>query len=379
MGTTTRIDCYRELEEFRQRPLLVYVTGVSPGKSGQMAVDSIPGFLDQLQALPVDLEALDLLIVSMGGDPTVAWRIVSLIRERVKEFSVLIPQAAFSAATLIALGADEIVMHPNGNLGPVDPQIEVQRAQGDQQRELRFGSEDLVAFLQFVRDSVGLSDQRELAKVFGRVCDAVGPVPIGVATRGSQLSLAMGEKLLRMHMKDDQAQKAPIIAEELNKNFFHHGYPVSRSEAIEIGLKIAERNLALETLLWKTWKSVEDELEFRSGFNPLEMLRTNEDGRALFGPVPTVEIPANAPQEVKNAIYQQVIERTVVHQVPPVNYRTVHAIIESPRMLNHFVTEGMIFGFRNADLRIMYNNVVIRSGWAAVSMSSNDEGGESWN
>lgn len=111
MGTTTPIDCYRELEEFRKRPLLVYVTGVSPGKSGSMAVDSIPVFLDQLQALPVDPEALDLLIVSMGGDPTVAWRSVSLIRERVKHFTVLIPQAKFSAATLIALGADEIVMH----------------------------------------------------------------------------------------------------------------------------------------------------------------------------------------------------------------------------------------------------------------------------
>lgn len=353
----------------------MYVTGVSPGKSGSMAVDSIPVFLDQLQALPTDLEALDLLIVSMGGDPTVAWRIVSLIRERVERFSVLIPQAAFSAATLIALGADEIVMHPNGNLGPVDPQINVPRAKGDQQRSLSFGSEDLMAFLQFVRDSVGLSDQRELANVFGRVCDAVGPVPIGVAARGSQLSLAMGEKLLRMHMKDDQAQKAPIIAEELNKNFFHHGYPVSRSEAIEIGLKVAERNPDLETLLWRTWKSVEDELELRKGFNPLERLKMSEDCGALFGPVPHVEIPANAPQDLRIQAFQRVIAGSVVHSVPPVNYQTVHAIIESPRMFNHFVTEGMVFGVRNADLQIMYNNVVIRSGWATVSMST-DEGGE---
>ena len=371
-----RIDCYNDLEQFRGRPLLVYVTGVSPGKSGSMAVDSIPVFLDQLQALPSELEALDLLIVSTGGDPTVAWRIVSLIRERVNRFSVLIPQAAFSAATLIALGADEIVMHPNGNLGPVDPQINVPRTQGDQQRDLRFGSEDLTAFLQFAKASVGLSDQRELAKVFDRVCETVGPVPIGVAARGSQLSLAMGEKLLRMHMKDDQAQKAPIIAEELNKNFFHHGYPVSRSEAIEIGLKVAERDPGLETLLWTTWKSIEDNLDLRSGFNPLQCLRADERCKALFNPVPTVEIPANAPQDLKNQVYQQILSAASVHQVPPVSYQTVHAIIESPRAFSHFLTEGLVFGARSPDFQIMYNNVVIRSGWTDVSRSEDDTGDE---
>jgi ClpP class serine protease len=43
---------------------------------------------------------------------------MSLLREKVKDVAILIPQAAFSAATLMALGADEIVMHPCGNLGP---------------------------------------------------------------------------------------------------------------------------------------------------------------------------------------------------------------------------------------------------------------------
>jgi ClpP class serine protease len=67
-------------------------------------------------------------VVSNGGDPIVAWRAITLLRERVEQIGVLVPQAAYSAATLLAMGADEIVMHPNGNLGPVDPQILVKRS-----------------------------------------------------------------------------------------------------------------------------------------------------------------------------------------------------------------------------------------------------------
>jgi ClpP class serine protease len=103
----------RQFETERKRSLLVYVTSMRRNAEAQIARDVICELLAQLQALPDGTKNLDLLIGSNGGDATVAWRIVSLIRERVETFSVLVPQAAFSAATLIALGADEIVMHPH--------------------------------------------------------------------------------------------------------------------------------------------------------------------------------------------------------------------------------------------------------------------------
>jgi ClpP class serine protease len=113
--------------------------------------------------MPENATELDLYLVSNGGDGTVAWRIVSLIRERVRKFSVLVPQAAFSAATLIALGADEIVMHPYGNLGPTDPQIH------NRNKNVQFGAQDLAAFLTFARDEVGLTDQAPLLELFKKI------------------------------------------------------------------------------------------------------------------------------------------------------------------------------------------------------------------
>ena len=159
MTFSDRLAYFKKLESLRERPLITYVTSVRRGAEGSMAKDAVPELLDQLQALEPATEALDLLLVSDGGDPTVAWSIVSLIRERVKEFAVLVPQAAYSAATLIALGADEIVMHPNGNLGPVDPQIRtIRRSESGNEEQLQFGAEDLNSFLRFTKDTVGRTD-----------------------------------------------------------------------------------------------------------------------------------------------------------------------------------------------------------------------------
>lgn len=334
-----------------------------------MAKDAVPELLDQLQAMDASIEALDLLLVSDGGDPTVAWSIVSLIRERVKKFAVLVPQAAYSAATLIALGADEIVMHPHGNLGPVDPQIEtIRKGKDGQPEQSRFGAEDLSSFLRFVRESVGLTDQSHLAQIFELFCKDVGSVAIGIASRSSQLSIMMGEKLLKMHMKGaDESQRAATIAESLNKNFFHHGYPLSRSEAKEIGLKIAGENSEVEDLLWRIWSSLEQEFEFRKPFNPVEMLGQSDGTSALFDSVPLSDLPRGLPPDVQMQAYQEILSNIRVNPVATIDYVTTHAVMESKRFASHFVRSGKILSTRQHDLQITYNVVVVSEGWTKQS------------
>lgn len=206
MGYAERSILYSQIEQLRERPLVVYATSSRPNASAQMASDVIPQFTKQLTAIAKDHDSIDLLIVSNGGDPIVSWRIISLIRERFERIGVLLPYAAYSAATLLALGADEIIMHPFSNLGPVDPQLTYQRRLPGQPNNpdtietIQFGSEDLRNFLDFVRSDVGISDQEQLSRAFELVCKDVGSIPIGVAKRSSQLALSMGEKLLGMHL-----------------------------------------------------------------------------------------------------------------------------------------------------------------------------------
>lgn len=65
-----------------------------------------------------------LIVLSRGGSIEPAYQISKLCKQWSKSrFVVAIPRSAKSAATLIALGADEIHIGPLGQLGPIDPQL----------------------------------------------------------------------------------------------------------------------------------------------------------------------------------------------------------------------------------------------------------------
>lgn len=85
---------------------------------------SVTFFEELVHTLGAENE-LHILLSSPGGDGETAVRILRSAHSRCKRLVVLVPDQAKSAATLIALGADEIVMGPASDLGPIDPQIEL--------------------------------------------------------------------------------------------------------------------------------------------------------------------------------------------------------------------------------------------------------------
>jgi serine dehydrogenase proteinase len=363
MGLPERVGLYQQIEQLRGKPLIVYVTSIRQSAEGQIAQDAVTELLMQLQILPRDTADLDLLVVSNGGDGTVAWRIVSLIRERVPKFSILIPHAAFSAATLIALGADEIVMHPHGNLGPTDPQIT------NLKKGIQFGTEDLQAFLRFAREEVGLSDQRPLRDAFLKFSEEVGFVGIGTAARSTQLSMSIGEKMLLMHMTDTEGkQNARAISEALNTKYFHHGYPLSRKEAKEIELPIAAANLQLEDLMWSIWLDLQTDLKLREAFVPLELLRADPNCQALFAPVPQLQIPPGAAPAVVQAIAQAYFQQHGLLSVPPSPYEMTTALMESIRRASRHRVAGSIFAARGHDLDFKVVMAPEKVGWVDVAL-----------
>lgn len=70
-------------------------------------------------------EALHWLLYSPGGDGESAVRLLRSAHVRCKKLTVIVPDQAKSAATLIALGAHEIIMGPSSDLGPIDPQMQL--------------------------------------------------------------------------------------------------------------------------------------------------------------------------------------------------------------------------------------------------------------
>jgi len=66
---------------------------------------------------------LHLMLGTLGGDGETALRMIRQVQSRCRELTVIVPDQAKSAGTLLVLGADSIYMGPTSDLGPVDPQF----------------------------------------------------------------------------------------------------------------------------------------------------------------------------------------------------------------------------------------------------------------
>ena len=365
MSIASRIELYAQIEQKRNRPLIVYVTSERDGASGRMGADVIPEICDQISLIPSDTKAVDVLIVSTGGDIMVAWRTISMLREKVKHISVLVPQMAYSAATLLALGADEIVMHPFANLGPIDPQISVTKKDHDgKPNAIHFGSEDMEGFLDFAKTKVGLADQVNMKDVFMRFCEEVGPVTIGFAARSSQLSQQLGVKLLgtRLRRNNDE-RKAKSIVDALHKKYFNHGYALSRSEAKEIGLNVKFPDEELSQLLWATWIEIEKDLKCRTPFDPMRYVRNDPRLNCLFAPLPYVDMPINTPPPFVEGLWQQILSKVAKANLPNLDYIKCCALLESTRAQKMYIEKGIISACRIHNGGIGINVTRTQAGW----------------
>lgn len=88
----------------------------------QLGMSVYKGFQAQAAAIPDGGQAA-LLVESPGGQPDFAYRITRLFQRRVERLIVIVPQYAKSAATLIALGSDDLILGRDAELGPLDLQI----------------------------------------------------------------------------------------------------------------------------------------------------------------------------------------------------------------------------------------------------------------
>lgn len=363
MSYQKRLALYRSIENSRSRPLICFVTSIRQQANGmttgQMAADVIPEIIKQISLIPAEYEEVDFLVVSNGGDPITAARIISLLRERFKKVSVLIPYAAYSAATLLALGADEIVMHPFSNLGPVDPQFLAQNSEGG---FIAYGAEDLRNYFSFVRSQVGVSDQEQMARAFELLCKEVGAVRLGVANRSTHLLQTLGEKLLSLHLQD--SNKAKTIAETLSRSYHHHGYPLGRSEAEGIGLPVVKTTDELEKNIWQIWEDLEQEMECNKVFYPLEIVLSDPNVASLLDPVTQVQLPANLPPQIAQQAYSQVLQQIGIVTVPPVDFELFLATLESTLGKSECRLKGKVNAVRQPDMNIAVSVMQISQSWS---------------
>ncbi len=167
-----------------------------------------------IRMTPPDMP-IDLVLHTPGGLVLASEQIACALKRHQGRVTVFVPHYAMSGGTLIAMAADEIIMDPDGVLGPVDPQLGSPIS----------GSYPAVSILKALEQPNPNRDDQTL--ILGDVAKkAIDQVYEAVYS-------LIEEKL--------PPEKAEILARALSSGRWTHDYPISYAEAKELGLPVNEQ------------------------------------------------------------------------------------------------------------------------------------------
>lgn len=333
-----RIELIKKIESLRGSRVITYATSDRQGPvNARVAMDIIPIISSQLRKIG-KTEKIDLVLYSSGGDTMVPWRLVSMIREYCDHFSVLIPYKAHSAATMIALGADEIVMSDMSELSPIDPStanffnpIDPQNPQN----KIPISVEEVMSYFDLAKNKFGIKSDEELTKIFNKFVEStpsIHPLALGNVNRTHNLIKILAKRLLKSHkqsMKEDEIEK---VIEFLTEKLYSHQYYIGRKEAKEdLGIKsVIDADKELSDLLTAMYEAYHEEMKMTEMWNPESEIegkrehqkeykiafvesteKTNSFGITLdFKKVQQV-VPQQTPAGIINIPQEQIVMRTI--------------------------------------------------------------------
>ncbi len=189
-------------------------------------------------------DQLFLFIKSNGGSGESALRLIHLLRQSYRRIVVLAPIDCASAATMLALGADEIHMGPLSFLTAIDTSITHDLSPVDV-------DDDLVSVSQNELDRVlKLWNQQKVEgdkNPYLTLYKHIHPLVFGAVDRASSLSIRLTSEILSYHMDDSELIES--ISNHLNAEYPSHGYPITARQASRIGLNIQPLDPAINELL----------------------------------------------------------------------------------------------------------------------------------
>lgn len=273
----------QQIEGLRKSRVITYLTSDRQGPiNARVAMDVIPVISKQLQTIR-KTENIDLFLYSAGGDTMVPWRLVSMIREYCDKFSVLIPYKAHSAATMIALGADEVVMSDLSELSPIDPSTANVFNPADTQNpqnKIPISVEDVMAYFDLAKNKFGIKNDEELSRIFNKFVEAnpqIHPLALGNVNRIHNLIRMLAKRLLKSHkapMKEEEIEK---LVDYFTEKLYSHQYFIGRKEAKEdLGLRTVQfANNFVSKAMTDLYEEYRKEMDLGTLWNPENELGIN--------------------------------------------------------------------------------------------------------
>ena len=229
-------------------PLIVYAADFTDGfrasrNSQGIQIDSQDktGFLQATS----DIESgpLDVLLHSPGGSPTATESIVHLLRSRFDPIRFIVPHTAKSAATMLALSGNEVLLGEAAELGPIDPQLSFVTDQRPVSVPAR------AAIDQFDRAAAEITTDPNKMRLWLPIIRQFGPAFLEECWKAIELSQSLVSDWLTNYMFQGEptgADKAQRVAAWLadHNNFNSHSRPVWPEQLVEIEPTMKIRRIA---------------------------------------------------------------------------------------------------------------------------------------
>lgn len=169
---------------------------------------------------------------------------VNLLRNRCRHMTALVPLNCESAATMLALGADEIQMGPMAFLTPVDTKVYHDLCPIDNDNDrVRIGTNELDRIIEGWQSTATEDDDG----VFNELWKYIHPLAIAAAQRAGTLSAMLCNQIMSYHIEDEA--KREEISRKLNSDYPAHSYPIVPKEARRIGISAVEMDHEVNDLL----------------------------------------------------------------------------------------------------------------------------------
>ncbi|MBI2043508.1 hypothetical protein HYT25_03915 [Candidatus Pacearchaeota archaeon] len=202
-----------------------------------------------------------LILNSNGGNPYTTYKIVNILHKKCDYLIVLIPHFAKSAATLLSLGANSIIMDEQSELGPLDLPFRehpikggikpLSALDGIKPLSYLFDSITTIAIDDLglkIRQDTGLSIKEciEIALKFSSdylqpITSQLDPWILNMCQRSLQIAKIYGTNLLKNYMFYDdplKSKKADDIAHNLVYGFPTHSFAITIDQAQKLGLNV---------------------------------------------------------------------------------------------------------------------------------------------
>jgi len=242
------VQAYLSLEEDLGMPVWFLV------QHGRASLDpgTVEAFFAEKQHLPED-GPIALVIDSPGGIGKCGYQLANLLRRHCDGFVAVVPRSAKSAATLLTLGAKQIILGKYAELGPLDVQLFDPEYEG-----VRSGLDEVQSLERLFAPALEAVDQCMLlwANRSGKKLDTLLPIATKFVaemmrplfekidtvtyTQKSRILKEAEDYAIRLLQPEYGEVEAAMIARALVENYSVHDFAIDADEARTLMLDVAD-------------------------------------------------------------------------------------------------------------------------------------------